>query len=80
MYVSYPQTVFRAPKDLKGFRRVSIKAGEKVTVSLILNATDLRYYDDKAKQWADEAGEYQIHVGASSRTDDLLIHPLTVQS
>ncbi|MFD2176858.1 beta-glucosidase family protein [Veronia pacifica] len=79
LYISYPQTVFRAPKDLKAFRRVDIAAHNTVSVFMTVTAEQLRYFDEASGRWQSEPGQYQVHVGSSSQAIDLLTLPFTVQ-
>ena len=51
---------------LKGFTRVRLAPGETRTVTLTLDARELRLLDETGK-WAVEPGEYQLLVGPSSR-------------
>ncbi len=60
-------SVEREVKALKGFQRVSLKAGESKTVTLKIDTSALSFYDVKAKKWRAEAGEFEVLVGASSR-------------
>lgn len=60
-------SVFKAAKELKGFEKVYLKAGEETTVELTLDERAFAYYDTAAQKWAVESGKYQILVGASSR-------------
>ena len=55
------------PKELCGFERVSLKPGEKKTVTLTLKGEQLAYYDVTTHDWAFEPGKYEILVGSSSR-------------
>lgn len=60
-------SIERAEKELKGFQKVFLQAGETKTVSLQLGKDAFQYYDDVEKAWATEKGGYTILVGASSR-------------
>ena len=55
------------PKELRGFERVSLKPGEKKTVSLTLPAGQLAFYDVKTHGFVVEPGAFDIMVGSSSR-------------
>ena len=67
LYVSFPgSTIERPRKELKGFARVSVPAGDTARVDLPLKADDLRFWDVDAGGWALEPGEVTIMVGASS--------------
>jgi len=57
----------RPEKELKGFGKVTLKPGEKQTVTVPLVASSFAYYDPAKASWLAEAGDYQIIVGASSR-------------
>jgi beta-glucosidase len=59
--------VFRAEQELKGFARVSLEPGETKLVPILLDNHAFSFYHALNKQWAEEAGEYEIRVGASSR-------------
>ena len=57
----------RPLKELKGFRKVFLKAGESQTVSIRLERSAFAFYDPERRAWAAEKGEYKIDIGASSR-------------
>ena len=59
--------VFRAEQELKGFARVSLEPGESKIISITLDNHAFSFYHALNKQWLEEAGEYEIRVGASSR-------------
>jgi beta-glucosidase len=65
MYVAHVgSAVARPQQELKGFRRVMLRAGETKTVTLPLNASALAYWDGKA--FAVEKDAVEIRVGGSS--------------
>ena len=55
----------RPVKQLKGFRRVELGAGESIEVRELLPWDDLCFYDPAAKQWALDA-EYVVYAGADA--------------
>jgi beta-glucosidase len=57
----------RPNKELKGFAKVMLKAGEKRTVSIPLNWRSLAYYDPEKSGWVAEAGDFVVQIGSSSR-------------
>ena len=59
--------VSRASKELKGFKKVLVKAGNSETVTIKLPVKELAYYDVASKKWVVEAGKYTLKVGNSSR-------------
>ena len=50
---------------LRGFRRISLKPGERKTVEFTLTLDDLAMYDDRLRRVV-EPGTYQVLVGSSS--------------
>lgn len=67
MYVSLPDaTVFRPAKELKGFRRVHLKAGETQRVKFLFDDYTFRYFNVKTNRFETESGSYEILIGASS--------------
>ena len=57
----------RPVRELKGFGRVSVKAGESKTLHVILDERALSYYDPEQFKWVSDAGTYVVHAAASSR-------------
>ena len=58
--------VFRPAKELKGFKKVFVKAGESATVTIPFDDKTFRYFNVKTNKWEVEEGEYQLYIGASS--------------
>jgi len=58
--------VERPIKELKGFQRVALKAGETKIVLFPLKAKDLAYWDEQKKQWVVEDEKVNLMVGGSS--------------
>ena len=66
LYVAKPDaTVFRPAKELKGFAKVFLKAGESKTVTIPLDDKAFRYWNIATDRWEVEGGSYRILVGAS---------------
>jgi beta-glucosidase len=57
----------RPAKELKGFKKVFLKIGEKQTVSIALDQSAFAYYHDKEKSWITENDSFEILIGSSSR-------------
>jgi beta-glucosidase len=64
-------SVPRPRKELKGFARVSLQAGETKAVKIPLSTRTFAYYDIKTKQWRAEGGAYTILIGSSSEQIEL---------
>lgn len=52
--------------ELKGFRRLALRAGETKTVQLPVKARDLAYWDAQGNKWVIEIENVEFQVGASS--------------
>ena len=64
-------------KELKGFERIALKAGETKTVTFLITPESLSYYD-AAMKYGVEPGTFTLMVGSSSRKEDLQSLRLTV--
>ncbi len=58
--------VFRPARELKGFARVALKAGESRDVFIPFDGWTFRYWNVKTNAWEEEPGDYVIEIGASS--------------
>ncbi len=68
MYISDKKaSVEREVKSLKGFKRVSLKAGESKEVTFTIDKSALSFYDVKNKTWRAEKGKFEVLIAASSR-------------
>ena len=70
--------VFRPNKELKGFAKVFLKAGERKTVTVALDDKAFRYFNVKTDRWEVEPGNYVICV-ASNVNDVHLTETLWVE-
>jgi beta-glucosidase len=67
LYVKHiGSSVDRPNKELRGFKRVRIAAGETKTVTIPLPASRLAYWNTTAKAWTVENDKVQLMVGGSS--------------
>lgn len=57
----------RPVKELKGFLRVPLRAGEEKTVRFKLAADELSVYDVKLKRWLTKPDSYNVLIASSSR-------------
>ena len=56
----------RPVRELKGFQRVALKAGEDKVVTIPLHADDLRYWSAATRKWEDGSGTFDVWMGDSS--------------
>lgn len=67
LYVGGPrETIFRPEKELKGFAKVFLKAGESKQVSISFDDKTFRYYNTATGQFEVEAGNYNLHIGGNA--------------
>ncbi|OXA75506.1 beta-glucosidase [Flavobacterium aquidurense] len=67
LYISdLKSSLVRPIKELKGFEKVSLKAGEEKTVTFTVDKTALSFFDDKKHDWVAEPGAFEALIGASS--------------
>ncbi len=62
-------SVVRPVKELRGFARVSLKAGESKTVEFTLDEEALKFYNIN-EEFVAESGEFSVFVGLSSAVDE----------
>lgn len=59
-------SITRPVKELKGFQKITLKAGETKTVEFRISVNDLKFYNYDLKYVA-EPGEFKIFIGGNSR-------------
>lgn len=62
-------SVTRPIKELKGFKKISLKKGETQTVSFEITVEDLKFYNSDL-QFVAEPGRFQLFIGTNSDTTD----------
>jgi beta-glucosidase len=73
LYVGKPNgTVFRPARELKGFQKVFLKAGETKSVTIPLDDKAFRYFNVQTNQFEVEGGEYQIMIGSNAAKMELV--------
>jgi beta-glucosidase len=67
LYIQFPDAADTPLRQLRGFERTLISAGDSTTVTFSVNRRDVSYWDVAAADWAIAKGDYVFSVGASSR-------------
>jgi len=68
LYVKDMQSDLVMPsKKLRDFKRISLEPGETVAVRFELTKEDFSFWNETIGDWDMEPGEFEIHVGNSSR-------------
>lgn len=69
LYVSGPgEQAFRPVRELRGFQKVYLQAGESRIVSLPLSTDDLRYFHPSLDRWVLEPGRYTFSLCRDAHT------------
>ena len=58
--------VLRPAKELKGFKKVFLKAGEQQTITIPVKVEDIAYWDEKTGNWKVDAGEFVMNLATSA--------------
>ncbi len=68
LYLSYPPISEgnEPPRQLKGFRKISVDPGETKTVELTLDARSFSYWSEASHSWVVAPGKFHLFVGGSS--------------
>ena len=66
-------------KSLKGFQKLSLKAGETATATITLDGEAFEYYNESIDELSTRPGRYQILYGNSSQEKDLKMISLFVK-
>jgi beta-glucosidase len=69
----------RPRRDLRGFERVAVKAGQTLVVTMELGPDELAYYDSREGDYRVEPGLFEVMVGPSSAKESLLKTELLVR-
>lgn len=68
LYVSEKRPeVSRPVMELKGFSKVPLAAGEKKTVTFVMDKRSFAYYQIELGDWYVKSGEFDLLIGASSK-------------
>ncbi|RZJ85061.1 MAG: hypothetical protein EOO20_20480, partial [Chryseobacterium sp.] len=67
LYITDQQSSVERPvKELKDFKKVYLKPGEKRTLAFQISKKDLSFWDEKQHQWKTEAGKFDVLLSDSS--------------
>ena len=67
LYLGLPESTKSPLKQLRGFQKIHLEAGESKTVDFVLQRRDLSFWDSEMRKWKVEAGKYTAMLGRSSR-------------
>lgn len=67
LYISdLKSSLLRPVKELKGFDKVYLKAGEEKTVTFTIDKSALSFFDAGKHDWVAESGDFEAIIGASA--------------
>ncbi|PWB22035.1 beta-glucosidase BglX [Flavobacterium sp. HTF] len=69
-------SVTRPVRELKGFQKITLKKGEKQTVTFEITVEDLKFYNSDL-QFVAEPGQFDVFVGTNSNADKKVSFELT---
>lgn len=59
-------SLMRPAKELKGFQKVFLKAGETKNITIEVPVECLAFYNDKTQEWIVESDQFTLHCAASA--------------
>ncbi len=71
LYVGDPTAAGEPPRQLEGFRRVTLQPGQSRTVSFTITGHELSYFNGTANGWSLPNGRFSLYVGDSSALTSL---------
>jgi beta-glucosidase len=74
LYVGDPAGAGEPPRQLEGFRRVTLAPHASRTVTFAVTGHELSYFNTNANGWALPEGRFSIYVGDSSALTSLPLH------
>ena len=80
VYVGFENSAVDRPvKQLRGFQRVSLKAGEEANVTITTPLEKLKWYNPVYRRWELEKMTYPVYVGNSAADEDLVKPEITIE-
>ena len=80
LYVAAPEAeVVRPVRELRGFEKIFLEAGEEKTVTFILGERALAYWNTLIHDWYAEEGTYKVMIGENADQmcvgEEITVHP-----
>ena len=80
LYVGAPETeVVRPVRELRGFEKIFLEAGEEKTVTFILGERAFAYWNTLIHDWYAEEGTYKVMIGKNADQmcvgEEITVHP-----
>jgi beta-glucosidase len=79
LYAGFENSAVDRPvRQLRGFEKVFLKAGESKVVTVKTPIEKLKYYNPVEREWVLEKMEYSIYLGSSEALEDLVKTQITL--
>lgn len=80
LYVGAPETeVVRPVRELRGFEKIFLEAGEEKTITFILGERAFAYWNTLIHDWYAEEGTYKVMIGENADQmcvgEEITVHP-----
>jgi len=70
LYISAPNSPTQRPvKELHGFEKVFLEAGEEKIVEIAIDKYATSLWDESEEKWCSEKGKYKVIVATNSAVD-----------
>jgi beta-glucosidase len=80
LYVGFKSSsIDRPQQSLKAFEKIYLPARMEGGVTLTVPVRDLAYYNESSKKWEIEKMPYEIFIGTSSRSPEMLRDTVVVR-
>ena len=66
LYIGYPDLPRMPVKELRQFTKVHVASGKSTEIELTLAVSDLKKWDESAKNWKLYSGNYSVYVGGDA--------------
>ena len=67
VYLGFPASAGEPPRQLKGVGKLTLEPGQSAPMTIKLDRSAFRYWDEKAAGWKIAKGTYTVYVARSSR-------------
>jgi len=71
LYLGFPASANAPAKQLRGFQKIELEAGQSKTITFALQRRDLSTWDTVKQNWKLESGKFNVYVSSSSRKSEL---------
>ncbi len=79
LYIVFPETKEERPeKLLRGFSKIYLEPNEERQVEFTFSRKDLEFFYPDINAWGIDKGKYEVLVGNSSRSTQMLTHTLQI--